>query len=275
MSRLSAIVALSTLMLLSACQKPVTYAPQLSKEELAAEEAHQQQIVDEAAKKGGAPRPWRKRTGVTKQFERVADKIDKAGAEMCQEMGLPEQGKRCYYYFRLAQDTDLNAHADGENVVMYSGIMHFLEDDDEVAIIMGHELAHNMMGHIDARKDNLVAGALIGAVIDAAAASQGIYSGGDWTRTGAEMGAYSYSVEFEQEADYVGMYIAARAGYDISKAPDVWRRMSVENPKNLFRDTTHPSKPKRAATLQKTIDEIEYKHKHKVAMLPDIKTQAE
>lgn len=264
-------VILSSLLVLTACQAPTTYGPKVTAEELAREEALQQKLVDEAAKSGGAPRPWRKRTGTTKQFARVADKIDKTGAQICQEMGLPEKGARCYYYFRLKQGDDLNAAADGENIVIYYGMMHFLQDDDEVAIVLAHELAHNMMGHIDATKTNIMAGAIVGALIDGLAASQGINTGG-LAGTGAQIGQLSYSVGFEEEADYVGLYIAERAGYDITKAPGLWRRMTLENPEALFRETTHPSNARRAATLQKTIHEIKSKRRNNQALIPEFKT---
>lgn len=265
-------LSLISFVLLTACVQPTTYGPSLTEQELAAEEARQQQMVAEAAAKGGMPRPWRKHKGVAGQFDRVADRIDKAGAKMCQEIGLPQQGKRCYYYFKLATTKDeLNSHADGKSVVIYNGMMKFLEDDDEVAIIMAHELAHNMMEHVEAAKKNVIAGALVGAMIDGAIGYNGVNTGGIWQDTGAKAGILSYSVEFEEEADYVGMYIAARAGYDIRKAPGVWRRMTLENPESLFREVTHPANPKRAALLQKTAYEIEYKRKHGIPLVPDFK----
>jgi predicted Zn-dependent protease len=265
------IYAFSLLLMLAGCQTPSTYGPSVSEQELQAEAQYQQQLVEEAARKGGAPRPWQTRPGITRQFTRVAERIDKTGAEVCQDMGLPQQGKRCYYYFSLSRDTDLNAHADGKTIVMYTGMMRFLRDDDEVGIVLAHELAHNLMGHVDATQNNVMAGAVVGALLDTVAASQGVRTGGDLMSTGANMGLLSYSVEFEQEADYVGMYIAARAGYDIRKAPELWRRMTLENPKGIFRETTHPSNPRRAATLQKTIQEIEYKRKHRIPLVPDFK----
>lgn len=264
-------IAILAVFMLSACQQPVTYAPKITPDELAREEFLQKQMVDEAAKHGGAERPWRKRSGITSQFERVADRIDKAGAKMCQEMGWPELNRRCYYYFRLALDRELNAHADGRNIVIYSGMMYFLKDDDEVAAVMAHELAHNMMGHIDASKQNVAAGAIVGALIDGIAASQGVNTSGGGMDTGAHMGKVSYSVEFEEEADYVGLYIAARAGYDVGKSPDVWRRMTVEDPDALFREITHPANPKRAALLQKAIEEIAYKRKRRLPLIPEFK----
>lgn len=264
-------LACGLLLALTACQAPVTYGPKATAEELAREEARQQQMVDKAASQGGAPRPWRKRSGITSQFNRVADRIDQAGAKLCQEMGLPRQGKRCYYYFRLALDRELNSHADGENIVIYSGMLHFLKDDDEVAVLIAHELAHNLMGHVDAAQNNAAVGAVVGALVDGALASQGVATRGEWMGTGARMGATSYSIGFEEEADYVGLYIAARAGYDIRKAPEMWRRMTLENPESMLRETTHPSNARRAATIQKTIEEIAFKRQRRIPLLPDFK----
>lgn len=256
---------------LSACQQPTTYTPVVSSEELAREEAIQQRMVDEAAKRGGVPRPWERRAGITKQFERVAKRVEQAGAKLCQDMGLPAQNMRCYYYFKMANNNDLNAHADGENVVLYSGMMRFLKNDDEVAVVMAHELAHNLMGHVDSQRMNTMGGALMGAVIDGVVASQGISAGGSFSDLGGRVGQRTFSVEFEEEADYVGLYIASLAGYNIGAAPNFWRRFSVEDPRGLFYGYTHPSNAKRAVAIQKTIYEINYKRKHRVPLIPDFK----
>lgn len=255
------------LLLLAACQQPTTFAPRVSDAELQREASLQQQMVDKAAEDGGAPRPWRNRPGISKQFERVADRIDKAGAELCKEMGLPKQQKRCYYYFALSRSRELNAHADGKTVVIYNGMMRFLQDDDEVAIVTAHELAHNLMAHVDAQRDNALAGALVGAVLDGLAGTRG-----GWSDTGSEVGKLSYSVEFEQEADYVGLYIASRAGYDIRKAPDLWRRVTIEDPQSLFYAYDHPSNAARSAALGKAVDEIAYKRAHALPLIPEFKT---
>ncbi|MFO0389813.1 MAG: M48 family metallopeptidase [Alphaproteobacteria bacterium] len=276
MSRFSKIFVLSALILLAACQAPTTYRPELTPEEIRAEQQAQQQMVDEISAQGGSKKNWKGKPDMRKQFERVASKIEEAGAEICREMGVPQQGGECYYHFRIKQEDDvINAYADGENIVVNTAMLKFLQSDDELAAILGHEFAHNLMGHVDAGMKNTMAGAFVGLLLDAAAASQGINTQGGFTQSGADMGRLTYSVEFEEEADYVGLYVASRAGYDVNKMPMVWRRMSIENPDAIYNARTHPSNAARFVALQKTIDEINYKRKHKVAMLPDIKTQAE
>ena len=54
----------------------------------------------------------------------------------------------CSYPVRLVNDQIINAFADGKNIIVTAGLMRFVESDDELALIVGHELAHNTMEHI-------------------------------------------------------------------------------------------------------------------------------
>ncbi|MCM8804868.1 MAG: M48 family metalloprotease, partial [Candidatus Omnitrophica bacterium] len=67
--------------------------------------------------------------------------------------------------------------------------------------------------------------------------------------------------EFEKEADYLGTYIAAVSGYDITNAANLWRKMAAEYPgstKDIFL-ATHPSSPERYILIEKTVKEIKEK----------------
>lgn len=83
--------------------------------------------------------------------------------------------------------------------------------DEELATVVSHEIAHNAMKHIDAKMQNATAGAFFGAILDIFAATQGVNTGGEFTSQFAQLGAMTFSQEFEREADYVGMYILALA----------------------------------------------------------------
>ena len=263
----------SALWLLAACQTPTTYAPTLTADEIRAEEANQQRMVDEIQAQGGTKKKWKNRSDMRKQFERVAERIEEAGADVCRELGLPKLKRSCYYYFDILRNDDLNARADGRSIIVNSGMIRFTENDDELAGILGHELAHNLMAHLDATRNNALAGGVVGLMVDAIAASQGVSTNGDFTRTGMEAGVLSYSIPFEQEADYIGLYIMARAGYNPARAPYLWRRMSLEYPDTIYSAKTHPSNAARFVALQKTIDEIAYKRKHRLPLLPDVKQE--
>ena len=269
MKRNSIIVAVCSALLLTACQKPTTYRPELSASEIRAEQIEQQRMVDAIKARGGAPKKRKTKVAMEKQFERVAKRIEKAGAEVCRDLGLPQRNVPCYYRFSIKEDEVLNAYADGKNVVVNTGMMNFLENDDELATILGHELAHNMMGHVEASGTNQMAGAFVGILIDSIAASQGVSTGGAFGSLGRSVGHLTYSVDFEEEADYVGLFIMSRAGYDADKAPDVWRRMSIESPNSIYNSTTHPSNAARYVALKKTIREIEYKRQKRLALLPE------
>ncbi|MEQ1789781.1 MAG: M48 family metallopeptidase [Rickettsiales bacterium] len=254
---------------LTACQSPTAYTPELTQEEISAEEISQQKMVDKIQAQGGLPKAWQNHKNMRKQFERVGMNIEKAGAEICRELHLQKNG--CYYYFKLARNEAINSKADGENIVIFTGMMRFAQSDDELAVVMAHEFTHNLMGHVRAQKNNATFGMLFGMAADALADSQGINMGGEMTKVGTEIGTLTYSVSFEKEADYIGLYVLARAGYDINRAPELWRRMSIEDPDAIYSSITHPSNPARFVALQKAVTEIEYKRKHHIPLLPDFK----
>ena len=97
----------------------------------------------------------------------------------------------------------------------------------------------------------------------------GVNTGGAFSRLGTNAGAGSFTKSFEAEADYVGLYLMARAGMDYRAAPQFWRRMSTINPKAISHASTHPVTPARFVLLQKTIAEIEAKQANKEALVPN------
>ncbi|MBY0408408.1 MAG: M48 family metalloprotease, partial [Rickettsiales bacterium] len=240
---------------LTACEKPVTFAPTASPAEVAAEQQVQQRLVEQAQAQG--PRNnWKPREDLSRRFEVVGTRVARAGAQICQELGLPQQGRACTYHFRIEDKPELNAYADGESVVIFAGMLQFMENDEELATVLAHEFAHNLMSHPASTQKNAAAGMLLGLAADTVAKSQGMDTGGRLAQFGANTGVLRYSVPFEQEADYVGLYIMDRAGFNIKLAPMLWRRMSLENPQGIYNRTTHPTNAERYVALSKTINEI-------------------
>lgn len=173
----------------------------------------------------------------------------------------------CNYSIILKNSDQVNAYADGRHVVVFSGMMRFLDSDDELALIIGHELAHNTMGHKQKKAVNRTIGTLLGAIISE-------LTGVNVTRIGAQAGQLIFSQEFEAEADYVGCYYAARAGYDVSGAAQLWRRMAATHPMAInLKGSTHPSTAKRFLAIQKTADEIKRKIKMGEPLIPETKDQ--
>jgi peptidase M48-like protein len=176
-------------------------------------------------------------------------------------------------YRVVAQKSDaLNAFADGQNIYVTSSMIRFASEEQELETVVAHEIAHNAMRHIDAKKRNAMLGALFGAILDVAAASYGVNTGGEYTNQMAALGAMTFSQDFEREADYVGLYILARAGHPIKNAPNLWRRMATESPGSIKFASSHPTTAERYVRLEHGIQEIEKKQADGMALLPEMKT---
>lgn len=172
----------------------------------------------------------------------------------------------CDYPVLVVTSGAVNAFADGAMIGVTRGMLRFARDDQELSLVISHELAHNVMKHIGAQKQN----ALFGSILDIlASAATGISTGGIFGNVAAQ----AYSKEFEAEADYVGLYIMARAGLEIGDAPYFWRRMAAEHPGNIKANhaSTHPATPQRFVALEKTIEEIERKRSAGEALVPSLK----
>ena len=120
---------------------------------------------------------------------------------------------------------------------------------DELAFVLGHETAHHIGGHIARQQQNAVAGAVIFAGL--ATLSGG---GAEAVRTaqqlGAQVGARSYSKEFELEADALGTVITKRAGYDPLRGAQFFTR--IPDPGDKFLGT-HPPNASRIDVVRQTV----------------------
>jgi hypothetical protein len=179
-------------------------------------------------------------------------------------------GLGCSYPIEPVFDDRFNAFADGSRIVVFTGLFNHVPDDREIAIIVGHELAHNVLRHVEKMQGNVAAGGAAGLLVDIGLLALGVNTQGAIARAGMEAGAKAYSQEFESEADYLGLYMLARAGFDIKVAPDLYRRRGVQNPGSQIKTyfSTHPSTPERAVAMTQTILEIEGKLNQREALLP-------
>jgi Zn-dependent protease with chaperone function len=121
-------------------------------------------------------------------------------------------------------------------------------NEDELAFVLGHESAHHIAGHIARQQQNAVAGAVIFAGL-------ATLSGGDASavetaqRLGAQVGARTYSKDFELEADALGTVITARAGYNPLRGAEFFTR--IPDPGDKFLGT-HPPNASRLDTVRRT-----------------------
>lgn len=151
----------------------------------------------------------------------------------------------CQYPLRLRYTPTINAYATGRQIIVTSGMMDFTTDD-ELALIIGHELGHNTQGHIRKIVQNRI----------------------------LSLGRATFTRQFESESDYVGLYYMARAGYDINTAPQFWRNLAKISIKSLETAKSHPIIPERYVRLRAAIEEIKAKRAAGEPLIPNMKSAA-
>lgn len=185
---------------------------------------------------------------------------------------MPVMG--CSIPIEYRVDEVANAFASDTKIVIHSGYLAQTRNDNDIAMVVGHELAHSNLGHLDKKRWNALLGQAGGTAIDVAILSGGISTGGAFGKQFGRMGAVAYSIGFEREADYVGTYYAARAGYDTRGTEEIWRRMSMIGPDSILNGRTHPINAVRFVQIQKTTAEIEDKRRRGLPLKPELKTLA-
>lgn len=171
---------------------------------------------------------------------------------------------KCAYPLVLGPGGEVNAYADGKRIIVSRGMMMFAKDDLELELVIAHELAHNVMNHIDAKTTNYIAGSVLDVIVST---TIGIGTQGTFGKAGAQ----AFSKDFEAEADYVGLYILASTKAEIEKAPAFWRRMAALHPGAVNHAGTHPATPERFVAMEETIKEIRAKQKAGLPLRPEQK----
>ena len=144
----------------------------------------------------------------------------------------------------------------GGKIAFYSGILDQLKlTDDEVAMVMGHEIAHALREHARERMGKNAA-TNIGASLLSQLLGFG-QTGQTLTNYGAKLLTLEFSREDESEADLVGMELAARAGFDPRAGVSLWQKMSAASkgapPQWL---STHPSGRTRIADIEANLPKV-------------------
>jgi predicted Zn-dependent protease len=168
-----------------------------------------------------------------------------------------ERAKQWQWEVNLIGSTQINAFCmPGGKIAFYSGILKTLQlTDDEVAMVMGHEIAHALREHARERMGKNAATGIGANVITQ------LFGLGQIGQTVTSYGAQLLTLEFsrsdESEADLVGMELAARAGFDPRAGVTLWQKMGAANkgapPQWL---STHPSGNTRIADIQANLPKV-------------------
>lgn len=162
--------------------------------------------------------------------------------------------------FYLLEDKQVNAFClPGGKVFVYTGIMPLVANDDELAVILSHEIAHAILRHGAERASmqqvQQIGGNILAQVVNKKSPQL----------TGLSNQAYNvgsnlavmlpFSRSHELEADEVGIALMQKAGYNPEAAISFWKKMSAQSSNSSDFFSTHPSDAKRVAAIEKILDE--------------------
>ncbi len=153
----------------------------------------------------------------------------------------------------------LNAFAmAGGKVGVFTGIFKVVESEDDLAIVIGHEIAHVAAKHVNERLSKQQLGQVTGIGLAVITTGQAPLVQGailDAYGLGSSMGGLGFNRKMEKEADEIGLIYAARAGYNPEAAYGLWERMSTENSTSAPPEflSTHPSHGTRIWNLREAM----------------------
>jgi predicted Zn-dependent protease len=162
-----------------------------------------------------------------------------------QKLILKTKSPKGYKYtLYLIESEDINAFTIGAKIYITTKMLSFCASDDEIACIIGHEIAHNELGHIRDGISRVKTARNFGLV-------------GDVTSSFASLATTSFNQKNEVHSDFIGIDIAIAADYDGCAISRLWNRMkSIENPSGGIEVffNTHPYSSKREACAKQHIE---------------------
>ncbi|MCC8188479.1 MAG: M48 family metallopeptidase [Bacteroides sp.] len=196
----------------------------------------------------------------TAMVERVGRRIADAVETYLREHGRAADVAQFSWEFHLVQDPTPNAFCmPGGKIVVNEGILPYTQNEDGLAIVLGHEVAHAVAKHSAERISQQLllsyGGGVLGAALHTKSSvtqnlAQEVYG------LGAQYGVMlPYSRSNESEADRLGLIFAAMAGYNPQAAVAFWQRMAQNSQKVPEFTSTHPSDATRISHIEKLLPE--------------------
>ena len=157
----------------------------------------------------------------------------------------------------LVDAQEVNAAASSNAIYVTYGLMNFVKSDDEVAAVLGHELAHLVRAHVSKAQMSSLLSLLIGIPLGIIA-NEAAPGTGDLVMRTADVFKANYSRDLEREADYFGLKFIYYAGFNPCVSASFQERFAIEIPQSMIRNylSTHPSSPERMLRVKKAIEEL-------------------
>lgn len=171
-----------------------------------------------------------------------------------------ERARQWNWAVALIRSDDVNAFCmPGGKIAFFTSIIDKLKlTDDEIAMIMGHEMAHALREH---SREQLAKNSATSIGISLGAQLLGLGDMGNYAaRLGGQLLSLRFSRNDESDADLVGLEIAARAGYNPKASVTLWQKMgnaTGSGANGLAFLSTHPSGPERIRELERNVPRVE------------------
>ncbi len=198
----------------------------------------------------------------TQMVKSVGGKIQKGVEAYFKQKNMSGELKNYAWEFNLVEDKQANAWCmPGGKVVVYTGILPITQDENGLAVVMGHEIAHAIAKHGNERFSQGILTELGMVALSEALKSKPEETKQLWMTSfgvGAQVGVMlPFSRLHESEADRLGLIFMAMAGYDPNTAVAFWERMAKEKGKKSPPEflSTHPSDETRIQGIKKSIPE--------------------
>lgn len=166
----------------------------------------------------------------------------------------------CAFTVDIGNAPQVNAYADGRRIMVTTGMLDALTDQ-ELAVILAREIAHNVQQHAQAMQMR----ATVAGVIDALLPPKPDLSG-----FAGSAGIKTMDEKLDQDADRLALYMLARAGLNPAIAIDTLERLAQRYPATVTNSYTalHPWTTERAGLMRSTLAEIRQKQAAKKALVP-------
>lgn len=187
----------------------------------------------------------------------MTQRVRRIGNDLIAHVGVFRPDARNWAWeINVFESDEINAFcAPGGKIGVYTGIVNKLKlTDDEIAAVMGHEIAHALREHSREQLSQKTVSGLLTSVVSAAAGVPG-----ELMDAGSQMLVHlPNSRSMELESDIIGLELMARAGYDPRNASSIWKKMMQQSqgksgPSFL---STHPTGQDRIAALDSYVPKV-------------------
>ncbi len=193
--------------------------------------------------------------------KKVGSRIAAAVEKYLSQSGQSQEIKNYQWEYHLVEDDQANAWCmPGGKIVVYTGILPITKDENGLAVVLGHEIAHAVAKHGNERMSQALLTQLGGVALSEALQSKPQQTQALWMSVygiGTQVGVLlPYSRTQESEADHLGLIFMAMAGYNPQSALDFWVRMEQQSqgsPPEIL--SSHPANQTRINDIKKELPE--------------------